>query len=182
MSTEETAIVKPQTAEASEADAVELTSSPVLVFGPAPARVAEAKTNAAKPFPWGGDFTGAASVGWEGPGGDKGLHPIGRAKMITLDGREARDISTAAGQGFTIDPNFMSYTTAPIKITALLRRNGDKGAGFGKSGGAGSSSRGLISNPSVSLLYTAKYPESPIGTGLRTWTKFPATFSHNRTK
>src|SRR4029077_11271580 len=71
-----------------------------------------------------------ASVSWEAPGGEKGLHPVGYGKVVTLDGKEARDISTAVGQGFTVDPNFLSYATVPIKITAVLRRNGDKGAGF----------------------------------------------------
>jgi polysaccharide biosynthesis protein PslG len=32
--------------------------------------------------------------------------------------------------GFTVDPGFLSYTTVPIKITAVLKKTGDKSAGF----------------------------------------------------
>ena len=123
-------VVQPRSGEGSEAESVDLTNSPVLILRVPPKLVAEAKANVGKPFPWGGDFTGAASVSWEAPGAEKGLHAIGRAKIVTLDGKEARDISSAVGQGFTVDPNFLSYTTVPIKITAVLRRNGEKWAGF----------------------------------------------------
>lgn len=123
-------LTRPRTGETSEADALELTNSPVLISGLPAGLVTEAHANLGRPFPWGGDFSGAASVGWEAPGAERGLHPIGRAKIVTLDGREARDLSAASGQAFTVDPNFLSYTTVPIKITAVLRRNGAKGAGF----------------------------------------------------
>jgi hypothetical protein len=123
-------IIQPRSGEPSEAASVELTNSPVLVLDVPPKLVAEARANAARPFPWGGDYTGAASVSWEAPGAERGLHPVGRAKIVALDGRDARDISSAPGQSFTVDPNFLSYTTAPITITAVLRRNGEKGAGF----------------------------------------------------
>jgi hypothetical protein len=43
---------------------------------------------------------------------------------------QARDISGGAGQAFTVDPNFMSYVTQPLKITAVVRRNGADNAGF----------------------------------------------------
>jgi hypothetical protein len=69
-------------------------------------------------------------VSWEAPEAAKGLHPVGAGKPVTLDGKPARDISKSSGQSFTVDPNFLSYATVPIKITAVLRRNGEKGAGF----------------------------------------------------
>ena len=47
---------------AMEADSIELTNSPVLILGLPPALVAEARDNAGRPFPWGGDYTGTASV------------------------------------------------------------------------------------------------------------------------
>jgi hypothetical protein len=123
-------ILQPRTGEASEGESVELTNSPVLILGVPPKLVAEARANVGRPFPWGGDFSGVASVTWEAPGAEKGLHAVGRSKIVTIDGRDARDISAAPGQGFTVDPNFLSYAAAPIKITAVLRRNGEKGAGF----------------------------------------------------
>lgn len=122
-------VVQPRTGEATETVGVDLTNSPVLILGVPAKLVSEAKANVVQPFPWGGDFTGAASVTWEA-GVAKGLHPVGPAKMVKIDGKDARDISTAPGIAFTVDPNFLSYTTKPVKITVVLRRNGDKGAGF----------------------------------------------------
>ncbi|HVE41782.1 MAG TPA: hypothetical protein VNM14_17955 [Planctomycetota bacterium] len=122
-------VIQPRTGETSETDSVALTNSPILIDGLPAKVVADARANVGRPFPWGGDFTGAASVSWEA-GAEKGLHPVGRAKIVTLDGKEARDISAASGQAFTVDPNFLSYTAVPIKITAVLRRNGEKAAGF----------------------------------------------------
>ncbi len=123
-------VVRPRTGETSEAEAVELTNSPVLVAGIPPALVAAARASAGRPFPWGGDYTGASSVSWEAPGIEKGLHPIGPAKLVTVEGREARDLSASGGLKFTVDPNFLSYATVPLRITAVLRRNGGRAAGF----------------------------------------------------
>jgi len=122
-------VIQPRTGEATETDSVELTNSPVLIDGVPAKLVADARANVGHPFPWGGDFTGAASVSWEA-GAEKGLHAVGKAKIITIDGKDARDISAVSGQAFTVDPNFLSYTAVPIKITVVLRRNGEKAAGF----------------------------------------------------
>src|SRR5439155_18787505 len=100
-------VVRPRTGEMTDADSVELTNSPVLILGLPPALVAEARANAGRPFPWGGDYTGTASVSWESPGVEKGLHPTGRAKILAVDGRDARNLSASAGQSFTVDPNFL---------------------------------------------------------------------------
>ena len=119
-------VVQPRTGATVEAEEVELTNAPVLILGVPAAKLAEARAAAAKPFPWGGDYTGAKSVGWDAVDGAKGLHPLGEAKVV--DG--ARDQSSLGGQSFTVDPNFLSYTTVPLKITIVLRRNGAKAAGF----------------------------------------------------
>jgi polysaccharide biosynthesis protein PslG len=123
-------LVQPRTGEVSEVESVELTNSPVLVAGVPAKLVSEARANVGRPIPWGGDFTGAGSVTWEAPDTAKGLHPVGHLRELVADGRDARDMSASSGQSFTVDPNFLSYTTTPIKITAVLRRNGDKAAGF----------------------------------------------------
>ena len=119
-------VVQPRTGQMTEQEVVELTNSPVLILGvPAP-KLAEARAAGAKPFPWGGDYTGAASVRWDAVEGAKGLHAIGEAKIV--DG--GRDESAQGGQSFTVDPNFLSYTTVPLKVTIVVRRIGAKGAGF----------------------------------------------------
>jgi hypothetical protein len=119
-------VVNPRTGAATEASEVELTPAPLLITGVPAALLAEARAEAAKPFPWGGDYTGAASVGWSAEGGARGLHPIGDAKIV--DG--GRDQSGFGGQSFTVDPNFLSYTTLPLKVTIVARRKGPKAAGF----------------------------------------------------
>jgi hypothetical protein len=123
-------VLNPRNGEAAETERVDLTPSPVLIFGIPASLSAQAKANRSRPFPWGGDFTGASSVSWEAPDAAKGLHPTGRAKLVAIEGRDARDLSAASGQSFTVDPNFLSYASVPITITAVLRRNGEKAAGF----------------------------------------------------
>jgi len=123
-------VIQPRTGESLEAESADLTPSPILVSALPPKLVAEARANRTRPFPWGGDFTGAASVSWEAPGVEKGLHPVGHVRVLAVDGRDARDLSASSGVSFTVDPNFQSYATVPLKITAVLRRNGDKAAGF----------------------------------------------------
>jgi hypothetical protein len=117
-------IVHPRTGAVAEAEEVELSHAPVLILGAPAARLAEARAQAAKPFPWGGDYTGATSVGLE-DGVEKGLHPTA-GKVV--DG--LLNLSGTAGTAFTVDPNFNSYETVPLKVTALVRRNGEKAAGF----------------------------------------------------
>lgn len=119
-------VVHPRTGAVAEAEAVELTNAPVLILGVPAAMLTQARVAATRPFPWGGDYTGATSVSWAAVGGAKGLHPVGEAKVV--DG--ARDQSSLSGQSFTVDPNFLSYTSVPLKITMVLRRNGKKAAGF----------------------------------------------------
>lgn len=120
-------VVNPRTGATSEAEAVDLTNAPVLIVGVPAAKLAEARAQAAQPFPWGGDYTNAREVSWSAEGGAKGLHPWGEAKVV--DG--ARDQSATPGQSFTVDPNFLSYTPTPVKITMVLKRKSpEKGAGF----------------------------------------------------
>jgi hypothetical protein len=119
-------IVNPRTGATTEAEEAELTPAPVLIVGVPAALLVQARAQAAKPYPWGGDYTGATSVGWDAEGGAKGLHPVGEAKIV--DG--GRDQSAFGGQAFTVDPNFLSYTTVPLKVTIVTKRKGPKTAGF----------------------------------------------------
>jgi hypothetical protein len=90
----------------------------------------QASANLSRPFPWGGDFTGAASVSLVAPNIEQGLHQFGEPAIRTFDGRPARDASTRSSQSFAVDPNFASYLTGPLKITVVVRRNGQAPAGF----------------------------------------------------
>ncbi len=112
------------------ATSVDLSSSPVLIAGVPAALRAQAQGNLGTPFPWGGDYSAASSVSFTAPDLQDGLHPLGQASTLTIDGSMARDQSSSPGQSFTVDPNFLSYTTASLRITAVVRRNGSDNAGF----------------------------------------------------
>jgi hypothetical protein len=123
-------VIQPGTATASDVDAYDLTNSPILVTGLPDALIAEATDNLGGPFLWGGDFTSAASVTYTAPGEESGLHPLGTANVVTIDGSPARDVSQSPAQNFTVDPNFCSYSATALRITAVVRRNGAAAAGF----------------------------------------------------
>jgi len=77
---------------------------------------------------WGGDYTGAKSVSvrFGEKNVEKGLHTKS-ADSIAADvlayGGSARAGNVPGGNVFMVDPNFLSYTTTPIEIGAVVRRN-----------------------------------------------------------
>jgi len=123
-------LLRPHGGAEVETESVDLTNSPVLILGVPPGLVERARAGRGRPFPWGGDYTGAASVRWEAPGIEKGLHPLRSGRVAVVEGQEAWDLGGTAELAFAVDPNFLSYETVPLKITAVLRRQGGKGAGF----------------------------------------------------
>jgi hypothetical protein len=123
-------VIQPQTGATATTSDVALTNSPVIMSGIPEALLQEARANATKPFPWGGDYTSAASLSFTAPGTEKGLHLLGTSNTVTVDGVAARDISAGGGQGFTVDPNYLSYSPKTLRVTAVLRRNGSDDAGF----------------------------------------------------
>jgi hypothetical protein len=123
-------IVDPNTGAGSTMSSVKLTPSPIIVEGVPPAWASKARSNHDLRLPWNGDHASAGAVTFEAPDLAKGLHPLGTAPTVTIDGVAARDQSSAPGQSFTVDPSFLSYTSTPITITAVVRRNGADSAGF----------------------------------------------------
>jgi hypothetical protein len=125
-------ILNPGSGTTSDAATYALTHSPVLVTGFTSTLVQEARANFARPFPWGGDYSALSSASYTA--GDtqpeKGLHPVGQASIVTIDGSPARNVSQGPAQAFTIDPNFCSYSCPALEVTAVLRRNGTDSAGF----------------------------------------------------
>ncbi|MFA7343257.1 MAG: endo-1,4-beta-xylanase [Terrimicrobiaceae bacterium] len=114
-----------------------LTSAPILVLGVPAGLVTQAQTNKTQPFPWGGDFSAATSVSISSmgdPNTENGLHQISANALSTYSATPygaARYCALSANQYFTVDPNFLSYTTTPITITAVFRRNAaNDNAGF----------------------------------------------------
>jgi hypothetical protein len=124
-------VIDPHTGNSSDGATYDLTSSPILVSGVPAALADQAKINFGQPFPWGGDFSAATAVSYTAPGDERGLHPLGTAKLVTIDGGSARDQSQSPSLAFTVDPNFCSYTPTRLRISVVLRRNsGASSAGF----------------------------------------------------
>ena len=121
-------IVDPMSGAGVESATHSLTIVPILVDGVPDALLQKARANKGKPFPWGGDYTGAKSVSvtFGEKNAEKGLHTQS-AETIAADvlayGGGARVGSVPGGNVYMVDPNFLSYTTVPIEISAVVRRN-----------------------------------------------------------
>jgi hypothetical protein len=120
-------IIDPLTAQLSSARSCSLSSSPIIVEDVPANLVSLAKRNMHRAFPWDGDYTGARTVyvSMDGPIVAKGLHPQqgdGVQAEVVAYGGGARSGNVAGGPVFIVDPNFLSYTSSPIQITAVVRR------------------------------------------------------------
>jgi polysaccharide biosynthesis protein PslG len=121
-------IVDPLTGNAAETATYALTTVPILVAGVPDDLVKLAKSNKVRPFPWGGDYTDArsVSVSFGEKNVEKGLHTKS-AESIAADvlayGGSARAGNIPGGNVYMVDPNFLSYTTIPIEISVVVRRN-----------------------------------------------------------
>mgnify|MGYP007125704713 CR=1 FL=1 len=109
---------------------------PILVLDVAEQLIARAQANQQKPFPWGGDFTGAESVSIQfgEQTAERGLHTLAGADVaaaVVAYGGSARAGDVPGGNMFIVDPNYLSYSNTPIEITAIVRRNpNNDNAGF----------------------------------------------------
>ncbi len=129
-------VVDPLTGATSSAEAYDLTTAPILVLGVPAKLVAKARANKDKPFLWDGDYTDTKSVSvtMGDKNVEKGLHTMSGnavAEAVVAYGGSARAGNVPGGNVFVVDPNFLSYTTTPIEITAVVRRNeANDNAGF----------------------------------------------------
>lgn len=129
-------LVDPLTGELTVADKHALTVAPVFVLDVPEALLEQARANKGKPLSWGGDYSDAKSVSITMGEGqvEKGLHTLSGdavAKAVVAYGGSARAGNIPGGNIFIVDPGFLSYTTTPIEITAVVRRNeANDNAGF----------------------------------------------------
>jgi len=129
-------ILDPLTGQTTSADGCDLTSAPVLVLDVPQNWVAQAEANRSKSIPWGGDYRAARSVSvtMGERNLEKGLHTMSGdrvADAVVAYGGSARAGSVPGGNVFIVDPEFLSYTSTPIEITAVVRRNAQNDpAGF----------------------------------------------------
>lgn len=121
-------IVDPLTGNDVETANCALTNAPVLVTNVPAAMITQAAAGKARPFPWDGDYTNAksVSVAMGKTNIEKGLHtksgPVVAADVDAYGGN-ARSGAVPGGNVFMVDPNFLSYSTVPIEVTAVVRRN-----------------------------------------------------------
>lgn len=93
----------------------------------------QAVSNRSRPFPWNGDFSGARSISLKAPGGlagEQGLHLVAPPVLRRVGAEVALDAAPRAITSFTVDPQFLSYASEPVRITAVVRRNSAQAAGF----------------------------------------------------
>ncbi len=129
-------IVHPLTGETTTAESYALTKAPVFLLDPPADLVAQASANKDKPLPWDGDYRQAKSVSitFGERTDERGLHTLSGnsvASAVVAYGGSARAGSVPGGTVFVVDPGFLSYTSEPIEITAVVRRNeANDNAGF----------------------------------------------------
>ena len=129
-------IVNPLTGTASKADNYSLTKSPILILNPSAALVKQAQANKSLPLPWGGDFSKSKSVSinLEGDVVENGLHTLSGDAIgaaVVAYGGSGRAGNVPGGNAFVVDPQFLCYTSTPIEIKAVVRRNpANDNAGF----------------------------------------------------
>ena len=121
-------ILDPPSGKTTTAAKWRLGMAPIMVIGVPEKLVGQAKASKGKPFTWAGDYSNAKSVSvtYGQKNVEKGLHTMS-AETIAADvvayGGNARVGTVPGGNVFYVDPNFLSYTTIPIEITAVVRRN-----------------------------------------------------------
>ncbi|HWE02343.1 MAG TPA: endo-1,4-beta-xylanase [Tepidisphaeraceae bacterium] len=112
-----------------------LTDMPVFVIGAPAALVAQARENAGKNFPWGGDFSSATAVGIQLGAApvNNGIMQTGRKSNLPYqypDGSSGIEIRKNAGFSFYAHPSFAGFKTSDYYIRLTLRRIGPGNVGM----------------------------------------------------
>lgn len=129
-------IVNPLTGDVAREQQRKLTPAPIMVLGVPGDLVKLAAANKDKRLLWEGDYAAAESVSitMEGRQIEKGLHTLSGdsvAGAVVAYGGSARAGGVPGGNVFVVDPAFLSYTSTPIEIEAVVRRNeANDNAGF----------------------------------------------------
>jgi len=116
-------VYDPLTGNSSQTKEVTLSHVPVLIDSPTYAMIHAAKVNRFEPFPWGGDYSGASSISLTATA-ESGLH-TSLSNTVQVDGETVFDISQGSSIPFALDPNFNSYDSIPLLVTAEVKFKGD---------------------------------------------------------
>jgi hypothetical protein len=126
---QEVTVLDPITGATTKTAKYNLTLAPILVLNVPDSLVAQARANQGKPMPWGGDYSNAKSVSvtFADKYQEKGLHTMAAdsiaADVLAYGGNQRSGEIPKGGDVYYIDPNFLSYDTVPIEITAMVKRN-----------------------------------------------------------
>jgi hypothetical protein len=129
-------VVNPLTGDITATASCALTEAPVIIDRPPESYIQLAQANRTRPFPWGGDYTGAklVSVLYGATNIEVGLHTQSAASIaadVVAYGGSARSGGVPGGNVFMVDPNFLCYTPTPIEISIVVRRDAaNDNAGF----------------------------------------------------
>ncbi|PTY02243.1 hypothetical protein DB346_08995 [Verrucomicrobia bacterium LW23] len=124
----EVSVLDPVSGQVSQARNFKLTLNPVLITNVPPRLVEQARANKSKPLPWGGDYSNAKSVSvvYVDKYVEKGLHTMAgeaiAADVLAYGGNARSGEVPKGGTVFYVDPNFLSYDTVPIEVTAIVKR------------------------------------------------------------
>lgn len=131
-------MIDPLTGKKVTASKCELSNSPLLIEDIPTDMLAKAKANRNNPFSsWDGrDYTHAHTVSWVAT--KDGANPAGldvcvvKPQTTTFAGKRALYVGATPHPGiaFAVDPNFLSFTSHPITITAEVAAKEDAGGGF----------------------------------------------------
>lgn len=111
---------------------IALSTSPRWITGIPADLVAQARANAAKPFPWGGDYANASEVSCllGATNTDRGItqrNPQTTPVVNRLDHSYRRSDAGRGGEGFyayfRVDPQFASFGAKNLSITVVARRS-----------------------------------------------------------
>jgi len=116
------------TGEAAQGNSYALTSVPIYLTGVPENLLVQARGNKDKPLKWSGDYSTPkfVSIILGQDGVEKGLHShaaAGVAAAVLAYGGAARSGDVPGGNVFNVDPAFLSYTSTPIEISVVVRRN-----------------------------------------------------------
>jgi hypothetical protein len=108
---------------------LELTDSPILIARLPDDLVKQARANAVKSFPWGGDYSSVQSVRYQPgfPDVSQGIVPIGRADRPSVKFADGSTGVLVPGDinhpvSFYVHPSFASFQTKEYHVRVSVRR------------------------------------------------------------
>lgn len=128
-------VVDPRTGATRSAASIAVTNVPVLLVAPTGSAQSQlwlqaATANTGKVFQWSGDPSAVTSVSLTAGSPSQGVYMVSAPAATVVNGVAEFNLQGLGGATFTVDPAFLSYTTTPIRITAVLRALGTGDPGF----------------------------------------------------